>query len=131
MKNIHLFLFFCFLFFVFSTSSLAVGVWKPASLIQLSIKPDESEGELVLVSGYFVISRGDPNRLFLSKDSYLANTPDHLLVDKVNDSDFLKNCGTRCYAKVIGTYTRKKYGSPEYIGGIIEVEKVIFLNNDD
>ncbi len=107
-----------------------MGVWKPVSLIQLSIKPEAFEGELVLVAGYFIISRGDPNRLYLTKDSYLANAPDHLLVDKVNDSDFLKNCATGCYAKIIGTYTLKKYGSPDYIGGIIDVEKVIFLNND-
>ncbi len=129
MKN--MLLLFVFSFFVFSTSSLAVGVWKPASLIQLSIKPEEFEGKLVLVAGYFVISRGDPNTLYLSKDSYLANTPDYLLVDKVNDSDFIKNCAIGCYAKIIGTYTRKQYGSPDYIGGIIDVEKVIFLNNDD
>ena len=45
--------------------------------------------------------------------------------------DFLKNCGTRCFAKIIGTYTRSAYGSPEYIGGIIDVERVIFLNNDN
>ncbi len=129
MKNILLFFsyFFCF----FSSGSLAVGVWKPVSLIQLSIKPEAFEGELVLVAGYFIISRGDPNRLYLTKDSYLANAPDYLLIDKVNDSDFLENCGTRCYAKIIGTYTRNAYGSPEYIGGIIEVERVIFLKNDN
>ncbi len=124
-------LLFVFSFFVFSTSSLAVGVWKSASLIQLSVKSEEFEGKLVLVAGYFVISRGDPNKLYLTKDSYLANAPDYLLIDKVNDSDFLKNCRTRCFAKIIGTYTRNAYGSPEYIGGIIDVERVIFLNNDN
>lgn len=129
MKN--MLLLFVFSFFVFSTSSLALGVWKPVSLIQLSIKPEEFEGKLVLVAGYFVISRDDPNKLYLSKDSYLANAPDYLLIDKVNDSDFLKNCRTRCFAKIIGTYTRNAYGSPEYIGGIIDVERVIFLNNDN
>lgn len=67
--------------------------------------------------------------LYLSKDSHLSNSIDYLLVDKVNDSSFIAECNTRCYANIIGTFTRKKYGTPGYIGGIINVEKVIYLNN--
>ncbi len=125
MKNIVLF----FFSLIFSANSFSVGVWSEVSLIQLSIKPEEYEGKFVLVSGYFVTSRGDPNMLYLSKDSHLSNSIDYLLVDKVNDSSFIAECNTKCYAKIIGTFTRKQYGTPGYIGGIINVEKVIYLNN--
>ena len=124
MKKILLVFFTLFL----SANSLSVGVWSEVSLIQLSIKPEEYEGKLVLASGYFVTSRGDPNMLYLSKDSHLSHSTDYLLVDKVNDSNFIKECNTRCYAQIIGTFTRKQYGNPGYIGGIVNVEKVIYLN---